>query len=478
MTESAATHLHRIWTQAGCDPAALGRIDLQGTDPILPTDFRLGTAAQVSIGAAALAAAELWRLRGGTEQQVILEIRKAAAAFRSERYLRVDGGPPADLWSPIAGFYRTGDDRWIQLHTNFPHHRDGVLAVLGCAEDRGAVQRAILDWQGQALEDALAAAGMCAGLVRAPETWQAHPQARAIARLPLFEIIKLADSPPEPLAAGAGPPDRPPNRPPDRPLAGLRVLDLTRIIAGPVCGRALAEHGAEVMRIAAPHLPFIAPLVIDSGRGKLSAHLDLREPAQAERLRGLVRQSDVFVQGYRPGTIAARGFGPDDLAALRPGIVAVSLSAYGHQGPWRDRRGFDSLVQSVSGIAWESGRMDADGAGPKHLPAQALDHATGYLAAFGALAALTRRATEGGSYLVRVSLAQTGRWIDGLGRVAGRDQTDPGLDDIRDLIASSDTPFGRVSHVVPAAGLSETPAYWARPAVPLGSHPPAWPGAR
>lgn len=470
MTKTARSHLEDIWTRAGLNPDALSRIDLVGTDPILPSDFCVGTAALVSIGAAALAAAELWRLRGGTGQQVSINVRRAAAAFRSERYLRVDDGPPADLWSPTAGFYETGDGDWIQLHTNFPHHRDGVLALLGCADDRAEVQRAILDWPGQAFEDALAEAGLCAGLVRSRTTWQAHPQGRAVAGLPLFEIIKLADGPPQPLPSL--------DTHPRRPLAGLRVLDLTRIIAGPVCGRTLAEHGAEVMRIAGPHLPFIAPVVIDTGRGKLSAHVDLRQPADADTLRTLVRRSDVFVQGYRPGAIAGHGFGPDDLAALRPGIVAVSLSAYGHRGPWRNRRGFDSLVQSVSGIAWEGGEMDVDGNGPKHLPAQALDHATGYLAAFGALAALKRRADEGGSYLVRVSLAQTGRWFDGLGRVAGRDHANLRLDDIQDLIAVSDTPFGRVSHVVPAAELSETPPYWARPAVPLGSHPPRWPEAR
>ena len=469
MTRTAHAHLADIWTNAGLDPEALSHIDLAGSDPILPGDFRVGTAAQVSIGAAALAAAELWRLRGGSRQQVSIDVRKAAAAFRSERYLRVGDSPPADLWSPIAGFYETGDGGWIQLHTNFPHHRDGVLALLGCAEDRDQVQRAILDWPGQDLEDALAAAGLCAGLVRPREAWQAHPQGRAVAGLPLFEIIKLADGPPQPLPSLESHPRR--------PLAGLRVLDLTRIIAGPICGRTLAEHGAEVMRIAGSHLPFIAPLVIDTGRGKLSAHVDLRQPAEADRLRALVRQSDVFVQGYRPGAIAGHGFGPEALAALRPGIVAVSLSAYGHRGPWRDRRGFDSLVQSVSGIAWEGGEMDVPGNGPKHLPAQALDHATGYLAAFGALAALQRRAVEGGSYLVRVSLAQTGRWFDGLGRVADRAPADLRLDDIQDLISVSDTPFGRVSHVVPAADLSETPAFWARPAVPLGSHPPHWPDA-
>lgn len=462
MTGEAAKLLRDIWTDAGCNPEALQRIALTGADPVLPSVFKVGTVASATIGATGLAASELWRLRTGRTQDVSLTMRAAAAAFRSERYLSVDGAPPADLWSPIAGFYKTGDDGWIQLHTNFPHHRDGVLAVLGCEEDRDAVQKAILDWDGQALEDALAAAGMCAGMVRSPAEWQAHPQAEAIAELPLFEIVKIGDSEPEPFGEG------------DRPLSGIHALDLTRVIAGPVCGRTMTEHGATVMRIAGPHLPSIGPLVIDSGRGKLSAHLDLRREEDAERLRALARDADIFIQGYRPGTIASRGFSPEALAELRPGIVYVTLCAYSHAGPWADRRGFDSLVQSVSGIAYEGGRA-AGIDGPKHLPAQALDHATGYLAAFGAMVALARRAAEGGSYLVRVSLAQTGRWIDGLGRVDGMDHPDMKLDEIGDLIQQSDTAFGRVAHIAPAAQLSETPAYWASPAVPLGTHAPAWP---
>ncbi len=464
MTDRPLSELRAIWTAASLDPVALDRVRITGADPVLPSVFRIGTAASISVAAAALAAAELYRLRSGRAQDVTVEMRSAAAAFRGERYLRIDGGPPANLWSPIAGFYPTGDKRWIQLHTNFPHHRDGVLALLGCTEDRDAVAAAILNWQAQELEDALAAAGMCAAMVRTPEEWRAHPQAEAVAALPLYEIIKLGDSAPEPAGDGI------------RPLGGVRALDLSRVLAGPVCGRTLAEHGAEVMRIAAPHLPSIAPLVIDTGPGKRSAHLDLRRPDDAERLRALARDADVFVQGYRPGAIAGLGFSPEALAALRPGIVCLSLCAYSHAGPWAGRRGFDSLVQSASGIAHEGGQsFGLDG--PKHLPAQALDYATGYLAAFGVIAALARRATEGGSYLVRVSLAQTGRWIDGLGRIDGTGQPDMKLDDIADLIQTTETPFGRIAHVRPAAALTETPPHWARPAVPLGTHPPEWEAA-
>ena len=324
-----------------CDPAALDCVRLTGADPILPGTFKVGAAASATIAASGLAAAEIWRLRSGRAQTVSVDMRAAAAAFRSERYMRVDGEGRGDQWQGISGFYQCGDGRWIQLHCNFPHHRAGVVRVLGCDDNRDAVAAALADWTAADLEDTLAAAGMCAGFVRRSDEWQAHPQAIAIAQLPLFEIEKIGDSPPEPAGHG------------DRPLSGVRVLDLTRVIAGPVCGRTLAEHGADVMLITAPHLPAMQPLVMDTGRGKLSAQLDLRQPADAARLEDLIRQADVFVQSYRAGALAGYGFSPERIAELRPGIVYVTLNAYGQAGPWRDRRGFDSLVQSVSGIGYE-----------------------------------------------------------------------------------------------------------------------------
>lgn len=462
---AALDRLNDLWRAAGGADDALDRVSITGEDPVLPSTFRVGTAAAATIAAAGLAASEIWRLRTGRKQTVSLEMLAAAIAFRSERYLTVDGEPYRNLWDPIAGYYQTGDGRWLQLHTNFPHHRDGVLELLHCANSREGVERALQDWSGQEIEDALASAGLCAGMLRSPAEWQAHPQGQAVARLPLFEIERVGDAPAEGFGPG------------DRPLSGVRVLDLTRVIAGPVCGRNLAEHGAEVMRIAGPHLPYMPPLVVDSGRGKRSAFVDLRRPEGRDRLASLVRESDVFVQGYRPGAIAGRGFSPEVLADLRPGIVCVSLCAYGREGPWRDRRGFDSLVQTVSGIAWEGGQA-AGVDGPKPLPAQALDHATGYLAAFGAMMALARRAEEGGSWHVRVSLAQTGHWIDGLGRVDGLDHPEPDEQTIASYMQTTESPFGLTRHVAPVVRLSETPPYWAIPAVPLGTHTPEWPARR
>ena len=461
MTESTAA-LRELWALGAGDPAALERISLTGADPILPTDFKIGTAASAVIGASALAAAEIWRARTGRAQSVSVDLRAAVAAFRSERYLRAVEQKDIHRRDPVFGFYQAGDGRWIQIHSNMPHHRDGAVKLLGCESTRESVAAAVATWKAGDLEDAFAAAGLPTGMVRSRAEWHAHPQGAAVAGLPLLEIVKIGESAPEP--AGNGP----------RALSGLRVLDLTRVIAGPVCGRTLASFGAEVLVVSSPHLPNLPGLVIDTGFGKLSTSLDMRRAADAEQARALLCQADVFCQSYRPGALARLGLSPEEVARLRPGIVYVTLSAFGHAGPWRERRGFETIIQSVSGMAHEQGA--AVGAnGPQHLPAQVVDHGTGYLASFGAQMALGRRAREGGSYLVRVSLAQTGRWVDALGRAAdGRKTRDLSLDDVQDLMADTSSPFGPLRHVVPAARFSETPAFWSRPPVPLGTHAPAW----
>lgn len=459
--ELALTHL---WRLAHGDPDALARATVTGQDPTLPSTFRVGTLAAATIAAAGLAAAECHRLRTGVAQTVDVSVRDALVAFRSERYLRVDDGPPPELRHPVTGFYETRDGRWIQLHANFPHHLQGMLGVLGCGAQRDDVAAAIRTRDGAALDTALAEAGLCAALIRTPDEWAAHEQARAIAALPLFEIERIGDAPVEPIGGGdAG-----------QPLAGVRVLDLTRIIAGPVAGRTLASHGAQTLLVNGPHLPNIAPLVIDNGRGKRSTWIDLRDDAGIDTLHALARDADVFLQSYRPGALAARGFGPLALAARRPGIVCVSISAYGHAGPWAQRRGFDSLVQSASGIAWQE-QQAAHANAPRHLPCQALDHATGYLAAFGAMIALARRAREGGSWHVRLSLAQTGRWLQSFGIVPdGLQAPDFARTDVCDRIERIASPFGMLDAVRPAERLSVTPPSLARPSVPLGTDDACW----
>jgi crotonobetainyl-CoA:carnitine CoA-transferase CaiB-like acyl-CoA transferase len=434
-------------------------VEIRGADPVFRTRYRAGTAGAAALAALGLAAARLWQARGGRPQKISIDVSAAAASLRSTAYLRIDGKRPQEMWDALSGFYPVGDG-WIRFHCNFPLHRDAAYRVLGAPQERAAGEAASRAWRGQALEDAIHAAGGCAGWVRSAEAWTRHAQAQAVAAQPLIEIGRIGDAPPEPLAAAP------------RPLAGVRVLDLTRVLAGPTCARSLAEHGADVLKVSAAHLADSGAVELDTGIGKLSARLDLRQEEDVRTLRELVRQGDVFSQSYRPGALAARGFAPRALAALRPGIVCVSLSAWGAAGPWSARRGFDSIVQSVSGMAQASAGADGK---PRLLPVSAIDYVSGYLMAFGAMLALERRAREGGSWLVRVALARVGKWITDLGE-AGPGGADELPDETLDrLLVETEAPDGRITHLRPVLAMSLTPPRWERPPVPLGFHPPAWP---
>jgi crotonobetainyl-CoA:carnitine CoA-transferase CaiB-like acyl-CoA transferase len=448
----------------------LGEVDLKpspgvqativGRDPVLAYRFPVGEAAAVTLAACGVAVSDLWELRGGHPQRARVDVRRAAASLHSREYLRVNGGPAplgpaAD--NPLVDFYRCRDNRWVHVHGALPNLAYGTMRVLDCARERESVATAVARWDAQALEDALAEAGQCGAMVRTAAEWAAHPQGQALADRPRVEIVKLGESEPEPLPAG------------ERPLSGVRVLDLTRILAGPSHARTLAEHGADVLYIASPWLPNPDAFVMDTNHGKLSAFLDLDQPDDASRLRELVRKTDVFAQGYRAGALARRGFGPDELAAQRPGLIYVSINCYGHAGPWEGRPGWEQLAQTVTGIAAAQGRSDR----PERMPVAACDYTTGYLAALGTLVALGRRAREGGSYHVRASLCRSGMWFVSLGARCDPAQA-TGTGDPAELCVETETPFGRLRHLKPALELSETPPFWARPTVPLGSHQPVW----
>jgi len=452
-----------LWTMAGGEPAALDAVTLTGEEPQLPSSFRVAAAAQAGIAAAALAAAHLWKLRSGESQNVAVEIRHAVTECRSERYLRVDGKPPPPAWDAIAGVYKTRDRRFVRLHTNFPHHREAVCRVLDCRAERDDVQAALMQWDAEPFETAAYAVGGVVSMMRSFDDWSELPQAKAVAALPVITFEKIGEAAPRPWPKG------------DRPLAGLRVLDLSRVIAAPVAGRTLAAHGADVLLISGPTLPQIPWLTIDTGRGKLTSFLDLKNENGQAALRDLLGEADIFSQGYRPLALADLGFSPQNAARINPGIVYVSLSAYSHLGPWAGRRGFDSLVQTSTGFNHAEGQA-AGIDGPKELPAQILDHTTGYLMAFGAMMAKARQSREGGSWHVRVSLAQTGRWIWNLGRVPdGLKTEDLKAEAILPFIEEASSGFGPLKAVGHAAKLSKTPAHWTRPAMPLGTHPPQWP---
>ncbi|MEK9672433.1 MAG: CoA transferase [Rhodospirillaceae bacterium] len=461
---SPTNALAALLAAAGWTGRGAGDVAFTGSDPVLASNFRLGCAGAVAVAAQGMAADALWALKTGRPQDIAVDLRAGAMAMRSNRHLDLKDGAVGPQWTNLSGLYPCGDKAgggWVQLHCNYPWLRDPIIAILNCDADKDAVARALRDRTAAEFETAAEAENLPVYRVRTPAEWQAHPQAPLIARQPPLTITRIGDAPPEPL------PDGP------RPLSGVRAAELVRVLAGPVCGRTLAEHGADVLRISYAHRPDDIPLAMDTGHGKRSADLDLRDPVKMAVLQDLIKQADVVTQGHRPGTIAGRGLSPEDVAALRPGIIYVSISAWGNQGPWAHRRGFDSLLQCATGMAAEQGSAE----NPRHLPAQALDYVSGYVAAFGAMEALRRRATEGGSWLVETSLAQAGHWIDQLGRIDQPDARalpDPTNADVADLLEIHETAWGRLEHLKPALSLSETPPHWVLTAAPLGTHPPEW----
>jgi crotonobetainyl-CoA:carnitine CoA-transferase CaiB-like acyl-CoA transferase len=439
-----------------------------GADPILPTSFKIGETSAACLAAIGLAVGDLWELRTGRKQEAAVDARRATASLRSGHYLKMEKAEVSHERNPVMGMYPAKDGRWSYIHANFPNHRAVALKVLGCEENRESVTRAVATWNALDLEEAIIANKGAGGMVRSRAEWADHPQAAAIAALPLMEIIRIGDSAPEPLPPG------------NRPLSGIRVVDVTRVLAGPTCARTLAEHGADVLKISAAHLPNLGYQEFDTGHGKLSTHLDLREQQNVDTLRDLVRQADVFSQGYRPGTLGARGLSPEELTEIRPGLVYVSLCAFGHTGPWASRRGFDTVVQTVSGItARQAEVVPGKTPGPQFYPVSAIDYCTGYLMATGTMIALKRRAEQGGSWLVRISLAQVGKWIVDLGEVPAAALTNIPAEFTNEELdrwsMTTETPSGQLRHLRPAVQLSETPPHWSRPSVPLGYHPPVWP---
>ena len=455
---------------AGWGEERLSELEILGPlDPVLPSPIRFTEASVAGLSAVGLAASDLWELRTGRRQRISLETRQATASMAGTRYLKINNiQAKPEARPPGYGVFPSKNGRWNYLHASFSHHHAATIKVLGVPEDRQAVINAVAKWDGLELEEALLAAGGAGGMVRTKEEWAAHPQSAAVAELPLIEFIKIGEAPPEKLPAG------------NRPLSGIRVLDLTRVVAGPVGTRTLAEHGADVLRVGSKHLPHVDSQDFETGHGKLSTQIDLRQPAEAEILRELVKQGDVFVQGYRPGAIDALGFAPEDLAKLRPGIVTVSFSAFSHLGPWSKRRGFDTVVQTVSGISWRQGQVvPGPTPGPQFYPVAAIDFLAGYVIAYGVMVALRLRATEGGSWMVRTSLAQVGKWLVDLGEVTGVDlkkiPNEFTPEELKRWMMVTESPAGTLHHFGPVLRMSETQPHWTRPAVPLGYHQPVWP---
>ncbi len=453
--------LERMWSAVGGTADGMPGVRWVGAGA-LPSLYPVTELAAGSVGVAAAAVAELVAAWTGAAPSVQVDRRLASFWFRSS--IRPDGWQLPPPWDALAGDYRAADG-WIRLHTNAPHHRTAALAALAAPPERDAVARAVAGWRVDALEQAVVAQGGCAAALRTTAEWLAHPQGRSVAREPLVHYHRHP---------GRVTPRRPEN--PSRPLAGVRVLDLTRVLAGPVATRFLAGFGAEVLRIDPPGWdePGVIP---EMTLGKRCARLDLRQSGDRERLARLIQQCDVLAHGYRADALERLGFGAQQRAQLNPGLVDVSLNAYGWTGPWRNRRGFDSLVQMSSGIAATAGQRTgppAPAPAPVPLPVQALDHATGYLLAAAAVRGLAARWLAGAGCEARASLARTASMLLDAGAVRepGEPLAAETADDLADGVEL--TVWGPARRLRPPAEIDGIPMRWDTPAQPLGTSDAAW----
>ena len=452
------TAINFAWSALGGDAALLPRVSTVVREGALQGRLPVQELARACVGACALAAAELGARRGGIPKVpgVRVDDGAVAAAFHSERHLLVDGRAPVSF-AQLSRFWRTADG-WVRTHANYPHHRARLLEALGAPDDVAAVGTALAERSAREVEEAVYAAGGLAVALRSPEEWAAHEQAVAVAARPLVERERLDSEHARVLAPVDGSPLL--------PAAGLRVLDLTRVLAGPVATRTLALLGADVLRVDPPQLPELSDQHADTGFGKRSATLDLA--ADRRTFEELLAAADVVVTGYRPGALDRFGLSPHALAERRPGVVVAQVSAWGAYGPWRERRGFDSLVQVASGIAALEGSPEQPGA----LPAQALDHGTGYLLAAAVLRALTEQSYEGGSRFVRLALARTAEWlVNGIGAGAAGNAS---YDGPGPWLAETESSLGRLRYALPPVSFAGGPADWARPPVPWGTDPARW----
>lgn len=428
--------------------------------PGLASAFAVDTAASSSVGAALRAARELHLARSTISTVVdspLLEPEVSSSRVRAafSGPLRI-AGKPLPKWADLSGYYRTADDRAVQFHANFDHHAAGIVARLGCEPDRASVEAATARWNADDLETALIADGMIAAKLRTLGEWDEHPHGQATANLPIVSIEQIGESAPRQHPPGAD------------PCGGLRVLDCSRVLAGPVCGQTLAGLGADVLRVGSPDLPAVPVCVMSTGFGKRNTFADLTTNNGRGVFGDLIDGADIWVDAFRPGALARHGFTPEAAAKRRPGIVIVQLCAFDWIGPWAGRRGFDSIVQSTTGIvdagARAAGRLMP--AEPTPLPVQALDYATGYLAAAAAMRTVQHQSTAGGSWLVRLSLLRTRNWLVGLAPPASFTPATPTIDE--DDLTTVDSDFGPLTAARPVFGRTASSPR------PLGSSDPVW----
>ncbi len=444
-----------------------GSVRFAGADPILQSRLRLAAGIGIPTMACAVAAAAIWRLRTGRGQDLDLDLRQAIHQITPHFawHPTINGLPHGyalvfDNFFLLAP-YKTGDGRTVMASGVYPHMAAAWLRFLDCPPEYDKIVAAFATWNAAELEHAACEQGLPLTIARTREEWLAHPQGALLADTPVIEVEKIADSDPRPLPAA------------ERPLSDIRVLSFTHAIAGPTVGRTLAEHGADVLNATFPNHYEHDFIYNEANVGSRSANLDVRIPAQRERIETLLADADVVVDNHRPGKMAAHGLDADQLCERHPGLITVSVNAFGRRGPWADRAGFDMNGSAASGVmAIEGGAED-----PKLPPTGMLnDFITGYLGAAGALAALHRRAREGGSYRVTVSLARTGMFVTSLGEVDPELVNSSPEHTLRDPNAvTAETPLGILEQLAPPVSFSETPPRWQDPIlVPRGSSQPGW----
>lgn len=445
-----------VWDSLGGQAAILGKLVLTGKGD-LPSIYPVTDFASASIAAASLAVAEMLGHHAATVPEVTVNRRLASFWFGMS--IRPVGWTLPAAWDSIAGDYRTKDG-WIRLHTNAPHHRVAAEHVLGHHPDKEAMSRSVDKWSAAELEIAIIEAGGCAAEMKSRDQWADHQQGQALAAEPLVDFA-VADQ----AVRSSWEPTQ------DRPLAGLKVLDLTRVLAGPVASRFLAGYGADVLRIDPPDWdePGVIPEVT---LGKNCARLDLEKTADRRQFEEMLSQSDILMHGYRPGALEGLGYGDTARRSISPGLIDISLSAYGWTGPWSHRRGFDSLVQMSAGIAYAGMRWKGIDT-PVPLPVQALDQATGYFMAAAAIRGITRRMTEGKSTMARLSLARTAQFLTDSGESPSTQTLSP--ENAEDLAQAPEyTAWGEARRLQAPATVAGAPMYWQHPARALGSSPPSW----
>ncbi|KAK3673239.1 hypothetical protein LTR78_006784 [Recurvomyces mirabilis] len=466
----------QIWQHLGLPQNALSVLELTGRGSGYVSSYKVDHLAQASIALSALSAAlvdSLRRPESSLPRKVTVPLEHACIELKSERLYTIagyDGGP---LQAPIGGLHRTSDG-YVRIHDSFSNHRNGTLKLLGLENTatREQVAERVVKWAKLDLEQSAYENKLAIYALRSYGEWDSLPQAQALPDLPI-SVIRIAGEGPKGLPAHM-------LRSDDRCLRGLRVLELSRVLAAPVAGRTLAAHGADVLWVTSPTLPDLPELDKDTTRGKRTIQLDLHNGKDCNELMKLIKDCDVFLQSYRPESLSSRGFGPEALAAINPSIIYASLTAFGTSGPWADRRGFDSLVQTCSGMNVSEAEHFGQGEHARPLPAQALDHASGYFLATGIACAVYKRAKEGGSWRIDVSLAGTMHYLRSLGQIMPSIQTGahgipPDDSDVPDIyFEEQQSGFGKMRALRHSATVEGAKPGWDHMPKTLGSDEPRW----